>query len=51
MRHQDNEAPNPSASKATNAKPGTHTVSSIDDELFKTALTRALMTNAEVNQP
>ena len=51
MRYQDNEAPNEHASKAINAKPGIPTVSGVDDELFKTALTSAFMTSAEVNQP
>ena len=50
-RHQFTEASDGTASEGTGTKPVTPSVSAIDDELFKTSLSAALMKSAEATQP
>ena len=50
-RHQFTEVSDGKASEGTETKPVAPSVSAIDDELFKTSLSAALMKSAEVTQP
>ena len=50
-RHQFVEVCDGKASEGTETKPVTPSVSAVDDELFKTSLSAALMMSAEATQP
>ena len=50
-RHQFIEVCDGKASEGTETKPVTPSVSAVDDELFKTSLSAALMMSAEATQP
>ena len=51
VRHQVTEASNERASEVIGSQSMTPSVSAVDDELFKTSLSVALMESAEVTQP
>ena len=51
VRHQFTEASDGKASEGTKMKSVIPSVSAVDDELFKTSLSAALMKNAEATQP
>ena len=50
-RHQFTEVSDKKASEGTEMKPVTPSVSAVDDELFRTSLSAALMKSAEATQP
>ena len=50
-RHQFTKVSDGKASDGTETKPVAPSVSAIDDELFKTSLSAALMKSAEATQP